>query len=547
MTALGGAHMADKFTEEKITEIDQADFSKEMINDVLGDDGFELLINEEKANFTVLSCIESIKKDGSDRYKIDKEQRYFDIAGLVYDDLFSKGRFYQHKEGNYLLLYWYDVVKNKLHEIQSEYFIKLFYWKYDLLTTTQLGKSVYSIISNRCFNEGREITPRRFSYYDDEKNILYRFNNDNMIFKLDGKNIETIANGKDGIFFETEYDAEPIEPVFTDNDLLNSLLFDQINFNSTKELTYTDMHFLFKHWFYSIFFPELFQTKPITLLWGEKGSGKTSLFQVIKKILTGKLGDVENTPAKIDDFIPLITSQHFIAMDNVDGYIKWLNDMLAQCSTGMAITLRKLYKTNVPIRFHPRVFIGITSRDPRFRRDDVADRLLIFKVKRFDRFTPQSEIMETIYENRNELWGDILTELNKRVKVLSEKKEKKISSPFRLADFYSFVKKTSSDGSNIDSIFKKMSKSQDDYVLENEPIFEFLNIYMDTLFEETMSTGKWYKKGQEIMEENKLDWYKTSRSFGIHLRSIMTELNSYYNAKLTDGPKNTKNLTIKIK
>ena len=70
---------------------------------------------------------------------------------------------------------------------------------------------------------------------------------------------------------------------------------------------------------------------------------------------------------------------------------------------------------------------------------------------------------------------------------------------------------------------------------------------MDTLFEETMSTGKWYKKGQEIMEENKLDWYKTSRSFGIHLRSIMTELNSYYNAKLTDGTKNTKNLTIKIK
>lgn len=517
------------------------------VDDFMSPDGLNIFGIEQKASGDLLMCIDGLKKDSSDRYKVDKEKKFLDMAEMIFDDMRSKGRFYHYREGSILQLFWYDLVNNKLYEIQSEHFLKLFFWKYDLISTTLLGKSVYSIISNRCFMESPSITPRRFSYYDEAKNILYRFNNDNRIFKLDGEKIEIVSNGTDGIFFETEFDAEPIEPKYTENDLLNALLFDQINFKSTDELTYTDMYFLFGKWFYAIFFPELFQTKPICLLWGEKGSGKTSLFQVIKKILTGRLGDVETAPEKIEHFIPLITSQHFIAMDNVDGYIKWLNDMLAQCSTGMAITLRQLYKTNQAIRFHPRVFIGITSRDPRFRRDDVADRLLIFKVKRFDRFTPQSEILENIIENRNELWGDILIELNKIVQVLGEKKGEKIRSPFRLADFYSFVKKTSPDDSEIDGIFEKMSKAQNDYVLENEPIFEFLTIFMDGKFEESMSTGAWYKRGQEVMEAKRLDWYKTSRSFGMHLKSIMVELNTYYKAELSEGTRNVKILTIKNK
>ncbi|GAI75148.1 unnamed protein product, partial [marine sediment metagenome] len=169
---------------------------------------------------------------------------------------------------------------------------------------------------------------------------------------------------------------------------------------------------------------------------GMKGSGKTSLFQVIKRILTGKEGHVESMPDKVADFIALITSQHVVCMDNVDSYSTWMNDMLAQCSTGQNITLRVLHKTNIPIRFHPRVFIGITSRSPRFRRDDVADRLLIFKVKRFDNFIPQNEIVDKIYKHRNEIWGDILTHLNELINYLGEHEGENISSPFRLADFY---------------------------------------------------------------------------------------------------------------
>jgi hypothetical protein len=137
----------------------------------------------------------------------------------------------------------------------------------------------------------------------------------------------------------------------------------------------------------------------------------------------GKDGDVESITKDEKNFIALITHEHFVALDNVDEYIPWLSDNLAKCSTGQRIPMRMLYKTNELITFHPRVFLGLTARTPNFRRDDVADRLLIFKVKRFDNFKPQSELVREIYDRRQTIWGNILTELNYIVKKIGENKE----------------------------------------------------------------------------------------------------------------------------
>ncbi len=521
--------------------------NKSIASDFLGDINLdELFITETKADFTLLSCIDSLKKDNSERYKVDREQRSYDIAVLIHDDLKSRGQFYNCKEET-VRQFYFDVLKNKLYDIQSEYYQSLFYWQYDILSTTLLGQSIYSIILGRCFNEGQSIVPRRFSFYDEKRGFLYVYNNDNGVFKIDGETIKNVNNGTDGVFFEDEFDAEKIYPVFKDNDLLNQLFFDTINFDSTEELNYTEQYCLFKEFFSCIFFKEIFPSKPMISFLGPKGAGKTAALQRWVKILKGPLGNVESIPEDVKDFIPLITVSSIIFLDNVDGHIPWLNDMLAKISTGMTITLRMLYKTNVAIRFRPSTFIALTSRSPKFRRDDVADRLLILKVKRFEDFTPQSVLMDQICAARGEIWGDILRELNRRVKALQEKRDLKISSPFRLADFYSFVKKTNKNITDIDTIFQKMSKTQSDYVLESHPFFEFLNIYMPGRFTEEMSTGAWYKMGKETMESQKLDWYRTSRSFGMQLKQIMPEINSYYDAKLTNGKNNVKILSISNK
>ena len=70
------------------------------------------------------------------------------------------------------------------------------------------------------------------------------------------------------------------------------------------------------------------------------------------------------------------TNAPFVAFDNVDRYIPWLEDALASSATGMKITKRVLCETNRAISYTPKAFIAMTARTPYFRRDDVSERLV---------------------------------------------------------------------------------------------------------------------------------------------------------------------------
>ena len=493
----------------------------------------KILLLLRKADPTVLEKIKDIQQSNEKELKTDIELRWQLIADTIYIDLQTEGQLYKTENGQNVRCFWFDNILKVLYDIKSEHFKCYFCWRYDLSWVTTKGKYIFERIYERCANEGFKTNVYRFSFYDVNNNILYKFNNNNKIFKLDGEKIDIIDNGQERILFEKEYDAEPIEPVYTEDDYLSSCLFDNINFES-DQLDYIEQHYLFQKWFFSIFFPELFETKPLCLLWGEKGSGKTSLFQRIKKVLSGKKGNVESINKKEESFIALVTHEHFVALDNVDEYIPWLSDMLAKCSTGQRISMRVLYKTNELITFYPRVFIGLTARMPHFRRDDVADRLLIFKVKRFDQFKPQSELVNEIYDHRKEIWGDILTRLNDIIRLLKKNKDT-VLSRFRLADFYNFCRRQENDSERLNFIFDKMSSAQSDYILEYEPILQVLNIYMNGKNEEILTTGQWYKKLAETAEKENLTWYKSARSFGMKIKNLISELRQYYDIELFEG------------
>ena len=81
-----------------------------------------------------------------------------------------------------------------------------------------------------------------------------------------------------------------------------------------------------------------------------------------------------------DAFVAAITNNYIVIFDNVDGKMAWVNDRLATAASGSLILRRRLYTTNEVAIYQPKCFIGLTSRDPRFKRDDVADRLVILAV-----------------------------------------------------------------------------------------------------------------------------------------------------------------------
>ncbi len=494
--------------------------------------------NPLKANPDILENINQIRRNP----QLRANEKHKAVSEIIINDLMMKGQFYRTKENR---LFWMDMIKYVLFDIEKEEFNYIFFYKYDLNVTTQEGKFVYQEIKNYCFNEGLKTNVYKFVHYNREKNILYKFDNKDKIFKISGDKIEVTPNGTDRILFEREYEAEPIVPTYTNNKPLFHYLFENMNF----EGEYVEQLFLFKHWFFSLFFPELFDTKPICLLYGVKGSGKSLALRYILKIFYGLKANVFILTDKEDDFISSLSNNYFLAIDNADEYIRYLNNYLASISTGTAIKKRKFYTTNEELTIYPRVFVAVTARTPHFRRDDVADRLLIFKVRRYDEFESENELLNNIYKHRSEIWGDILTELNIIVKKLGQNTGEGIKTVFRLADFYVFVRRqlNETEIKNFDEIINKVIRSQTDYVSEDEPLFEALNIYMKDKFEESLTTGEWFHILKEISDQNKIAWYKSSRSFGMKVRNLIAELNSYYDVQEIPIRSNKKILEIKQK
>ena len=164
---------------------------------------------------------------------------------------------------------------------------------------------------------------------------------------------------------------------------LHEIVISKINF--VKDFLEPDQRrFLFVIWLLSLFFIELFPTKPILVFLGEKGSGKSITNRKVGTLLYGEGYNVMPLPSDSKDFDAAVTNSTFVAIDNADSPCKWLNDRLATIATGGTLKRRAYYTTNSLVDYPVECFLAITSRSPNFRRDDNADRSLMMKVKRFE-------------------------------------------------------------------------------------------------------------------------------------------------------------------
>ena len=72
--------------------------------------------------------------------------------------------------------------------------------------------------------------------------------------------------------------------------------------------------------------------------------------------------------------------------------------------------MRKLYTTNEEESHRPRAKLMLSSRDPRFRRPDVAERLLPLRFARPEAYDDESKIFNELAERHPAIWGALLAE-----------------------------------------------------------------------------------------------------------------------------------------
>ncbi len=250
------------------------------------------------------------------------------------------------------------------------------------------------------------------------------------------------------------------------------------------------------------------------------------------KVLFGSSFDVTSI-AKEDDFDAAVTANYIACFDNVDGRIDWLNDKLAHTATGKMIQKRKLYTTNQNIRFFPKCFLMLNARTPQFKREDVTDRLLLFRTDALDQKRSEAEIINEVLKVRNEIWSELLLQLNEIVEAFATEPTG-FSTSFRMADWAKTAWRIADiydKGDMLISLLVKIETAQSDFLLEDDSIFLCLDAWLakpENVGREVTS-GTLYNDFQIIAQEEGISFlYKSTKSFGIRLRNIIDDLREFF-------------------
>lgn len=136
-------------------------------------------------------------------------------------------------------------------------------------------------------------------------------------------------------------------------------------------------------------------------------SGKTLLMKKIYCTLYGPYKALSGVTS-VDNFDMETVDDPLVVLDNVDTWERWLPDRLAQAASVTEFKRRKLWTDADTITLRRQAVLGVTAHNPKFGREDVADRLLLFSYQRLDDFTSEDLILNDLLDKRNRIWGALI-------------------------------------------------------------------------------------------------------------------------------------------
>ena len=257
-------------------------------------------------------------------------------------------------------------------------------------------------------------------------------------------------------------------------------------------------------------------------------------------LLFGSQFDVMPLPSKVEDFDAAVTNSSFIAIDNADSRCRWLEDRMATVATGGIIKKRLLYTNNAVVEIPVRCSLAITSRTPHFKRDDVADRLLILKVDRLSNFRSEESIIREVLQNRDAIMTEVVYHLQEIVRALKASSGHKDFTSFRMADFGDFavkVARASGIEGQMKEIFRKMSHEQSAFTLEGDPMFDLLSEWVEANPDKKVTNTQLCQELTALAESRKIEFRHAGRerAFAQKMARLRPNLEQFFEIKVEVG------------
>ena len=423
-----------------------------------------------------------------------------------------------HAEGR---PYLWDGVDHSIYEIasKSDRWSAYVYGRYRLIPSEQLTRHVTTMLAGHALAHGESATARRFTYFDKDELVLYVSDYDGHSYRLDGSDeVRLVDNGTAVMFFDDDGGKHVQDPEIGQHGELVPTLLGDLEFAGTTAggMTAEDQKRLLAVWMHAIAFNELLPAKPVLIAEGSPGSGKTSMLQRIQYALHGvhrarSLGKDDEA-----DFGVTLMRSPIALIDDVNGYIEWLQNALCAYVTGAGWSRRKKYSDDEEVVIQPRAFLAFASKNPvTFRRDDIADRSIIVRMERREAsgFRPLSSLLESIDANRSRLFGEWLWNLNRIVRRIRAGMPDPPTA-YRMADFARLAMVVGEvlgfSADDMSSTLEAAQAEREAFLWETDPLPDLLGKWVKTDANSSREIPPMdlFRELSELAEKNRITFYK---------------------------------------
>lgn len=485
------------------------------------------------------------------------------IGRVVYDDLADSGEFFKTSDGR---LFYYHGEERDMYRVDGggnrildEDFQGFVWGRYNLFAgnfSRNLGKDIRSVARR----EAPEKDVYQFAHFDPDTAELYVSDWGTGYYAVSPDGIESRPNGTDLYFLPDDHasgydyvdpeDRQEMPPKIPgelsmwqgSGDAIMRVFGNRINYDEHAALGPAEQRKQLYLHLHTLPFIDVLNSRPITAWAGEKGSGKTVIQRSVGRFIYGEDYTESILPDSREDFLAKVTNQALAFVDNYDDGEAWANDVLAAIATGAGLDKRELYTTNELRRERPRCWLSLTSRDPPFRRDDVADRTLVFRVTRFENaFIGMGDFLREVETRRNLLWSVYLDNLQAVVEEYAERDTGSMSSSHRMADWAIFAKIVADalDVDGIDDLLDMMETERAVFALESE---DWAGVVGDWVSDNPETAAQW--REASTLAEDINEWAEADgrgspgfspQGVGGNLSQYENELRELYGLEIDDS------------
>jgi hypothetical protein len=402
---------------------------------------------------------------------------------------------------------------------------------YGLTQTDPIGKFVFSTMRDYAISHAVKAELRRFVAFNVETKTAYMSTYDGQMWKIDGGTPTRVPNGEDDVFFIDDDGGTTVEVDIAPHGILLDKLTN-INFAEVGigGMVPEQQRMALTTWLFMLAFPDLMPTKPLLILEGTQGSGKSAAVQLLQLALLGASKPMILSKNKEDDFGVLLLRSPIAVFDNTDSFIEWVPDAICAYTTLGYWVKRKLYSDDDEAKIKPHAFIAVASKNPAsFRREDVADRCIILRLERRAEFARFQKLQQDVLDLRPQLLGEYIWYVNQlvhRMRVYADEEHMEVT---RMADFAAFARVIGDQlhwtKEDVVNLMDALASERDAFINEEDPLVDLLNrwiVYRGGGFSNIgreRTLHELHSELEDFAQANKLPYYKSSRTLAQKLRS----------------------------